>query len=93
MSWQRGDRVWYEPSEGVRFAGIVLGQGSCAGSVLVLLSGHYARWRWTNSGLSRPRPPYQDCEAPAIGQDLLRTRESYIRMDAEFSKREATDGG
>lgn len=26
MSWQLGDRVWYEPSEGVRFAGIVLAQ-------------------------------------------------------------------
>jgi hypothetical protein len=102
VSWQRGDRVWYEPSESIRFAGIVLGDGSCAGSVRMLLTGHYFRWRWVNSarcgwvnsarcGGPTP-PPFKNDVAPAIGAERLCVRECYLSMDAEFSKREETDG-
>jgi hypothetical protein len=76
VSWQRGDRVWYKPTEGISFAGIVLGDGSCMGTVRVLLVG----------------PSFGDGIAPALAEDRLSLRENYISMDAEFSKWEATDG-
>jgi hypothetical protein len=91
VSWQRGDRVWYKPTEGISFAGIVLGDGSCMGTVRVLLVGHYFRWRQVRPP-RKPRPSFGDGIAPALAEDRLSLRENYISMDAEFSKREETDG-
>lgn len=53
-------RVWYEPSPGLRFAGIDLGEGSMPQWRRVLLSGHY--WQWKSSkGQHRPFANGEQC--------------------------------
>ena len=39
--WNAGDRVWYEPSPGCRFAGLVLGSGVSPETRTVRLVGGY----------------------------------------------------
>lgn len=86
MTFDRGDRVWYEPSAGLRFAGIVTGPGSIPGCVSVLLTGHY--WQWKSRGGQHTR--FMDRETFAISVACLTRRDGCIpRLDDRVQFAEA----
>jgi len=62
-----GTRVWYEPSEGTRFAGLVLGPGSLPECSRVMLCASY--WYWKRDGKTTTRA------ASAIASDHLIERD------------------
>lgn len=74
MTWQRGDRVWYEPSPGLRFAGVVVGEGSLPGCYQVLLTGHYYQWKSSHG----QREPFRHRLSPAISGASLTRRDGSI---------------
>lgn len=72
-----GTRVWYEPSPGIRFAGVVVGAGTLRSTAAVCLSAHY--WRWKGRG------PADKGVACAIAVDCLTRREAFLaELDPEM---------
>lgn len=68
-------RVWYEPSEGVRFAGVVVGDGTLPNTKRVKLAAAY--WHWRGCGA----PPC--LTQPAVGSGRLFPRDTEVpRLDA-----------
>lgn len=81
-------RVWYEPSPGLRFAGIDLGEGSRPQWRRVLLSGHY--WQWKSS--KGQHHPFENGEQCAIVPDSLFPRGSTVlHLDAETPEAQPED--
>jgi hypothetical protein len=61
-----GDLVWYEPSDGLRFAGEIVGKGTLEGCYRVRLASHY--WAWKKRRLLAGE---SSRVAPAISGDRL----------------------
>lgn len=70
--WKHGDKVWYEPSDGVLFAGVVLGNGSLPETCRVMLCAPY--WMWKSDFGRRGVGA-----APAIASSALTRRDDAIR--------------
>ena len=69
-------RIWYEPTPGLRFAGVVLGKGTLPNTLRVLLTVNY--WAW--KGRSAPRNAAQ----PAISVDRTFPRDTVVHhLDGE----------
>ena len=53
--WEAGQRVWYEPSPGMRFAGVVVSSPESNGQCEVMLTAHHSLWQKRGSHV-RVRP-------------------------------------
>ena len=67
--FSEGDRVWYEPVPGIKFAGRVLGDGTLENTRRVRMIGHYGYWKCEK---------HRILNAPAIHVDFLEARLSHI---------------
>ena len=65
-----GDWIWYQPSPGVRFAGVVMGSGALAGTLRVCMTDAY--WRMSRGG-SGTRP-----DLPAVDQNRCYPRDTRV---------------
>jgi len=83
----RGDRVWYQPSPGARFAGVVEGKGTLEGTRPVLLDAHYFQWKGTKTfrAMAYPAIPV-DFLYPRRGPDAGVDRAWYIREDRRMKR-------
>jgi hypothetical protein len=73
VTFGEGDRVWYEAAQGVRFAGVVTGDGSLPNTRRVRLAGHYWEWRGRRG-----------CEQSAVSVYHLSPRQSGVaEVDGE----------
>jgi hypothetical protein len=80
--WYALERVWYEPSTGLRFAGVVLGPTDVEqGIYRVYLCGHY--WQWKSK---ERRPAYRDGEARHIAGSALYARHEESKLDARLAQ-------
>lgn len=50
--WKKGDRVWYEPSEGMRFAGVYHSPCEREGEARVFMCAEYTLWKDGNCTLN-----------------------------------------
>lgn len=70
--WQPGDLVWYAPSEGVRFAGVVKGEGTLPQTHRVQLCAAYWYWKGATS-------PSGGRSAAAVAASRLSSRGEHER--------------
>lgn len=81
MEWLIGQKVWYTPSEGAQFAGVVLSHVGMDGCCQVLMTANYSVWKG-NSHRIRTCPaipayaltPRQDDRVMAVDSYFTKTR-------------------
>lgn len=69
-----GDRVWYEPSAGLRFAGVVVGDGTLANTARVRVVGHYGQWKSANG----TRADYKASHVAAAAHATMVRRSEHV---------------
>lgn len=67
MNWLPGDRIWYEPSPGLRFAGVIVGEGTLPETVRAKLVGHYAQWKSRDG----QHAPFESRIVPAVALSAI----------------------
>ncbi len=77
--FQPGSRVWYEPSAGLKFAGVVVGDGSLPDTRRVMLTGHY--WQWKSSKGQRERFVNAPASAISVGSLTWRLGDAIRGLD------------